>query len=122
MYLLDTDVLIDYLRGKKEAASFLEQNLSQCSISVLTVAELYSGAKTSRHSLSIEALTSLLPTLPVDFVISKKAGEYRSRYGSSHGTGIVDAILAATAEKYGAQLVSRNRKHFPMIENLLTPY
>ena len=43
--LLDTDVLIDYLRERMEAVRYLESLDSLLFISVITVAELYSGVR-----------------------------------------------------------------------------
>ena len=52
-YLIDTDVLIEYLRGSDRAAEFLEQVEGDLLISAITVAELFSGAQGSGE---IEAL------------------------------------------------------------------
>ena len=46
-YLIDTDVLIEYLRGSYQAADFLEQLQGELLISAITVAELFSGARGS---------------------------------------------------------------------------
>ena len=43
-------------------------------------------------------------------------------YGKSHNTGLADAIIAASAEIRQAHLVTFNRKHFPMLTNLIVPY
>jgi len=43
--LLDTDVLIDFLRSRAEAISYLESLLEPPLISALTVAELYAGIR-----------------------------------------------------------------------------
>lgn len=121
-YLVDTDILIDYLRGDLKAVQFLEDHLSACSISVLTVTELFSGAKLSRQIRHVEVLIQVFKLFSMDLDISRQAGLFRGKYGASHGTGVVDAILAATAEKHGLCLVSRNKKHFPMVTDLLVPY
>jgi predicted nucleic acid-binding protein len=46
------------------------------------------------------------------------AFQYRGR----HGVGIPDALIAATARAHGARLVTRNLRHFPMLDDLLVPY
>ena len=48
-------------------------------------------------------------------------GLYRRDYGQSHGTGLADALIAATAEENGATLVTFNQRHFPMVE-IRVPY
>ncbi|MFN5219653.1 MAG: hypothetical protein ACK5FE_01870 [Cyanobacteriota bacterium] len=42
--------------------------------------------------------------------------------GPSHGTGLADALIAASAEAAGATLVTLNRRHFPMLADVLVPY
>jgi hypothetical protein len=54
--------------------------------------------------------------------IAENAGDLRARYGKSHGTGLADALIAATAIANGYQLATRNRKHYPMLKSLVTPY
>ena len=49
-------------------------------------------------------------------------GLYRRDYGRSHGTGLADALIAATSEENGADLVTFNRRHFPMVSRLVVPY
>jgi predicted nucleic acid-binding protein len=53
--------------------------------------------------------------------VAQLGGLYRREYRASHGTGIADALIAATAEDSGAGLVSFNRRHFPMVE-ITVPY
>jgi predicted nucleic acid-binding protein len=58
----------------------------------------------------------------VDLDIPRLGGAYRRRYGPSHGVLILDALIAATAQVHGAHLVTRNARHFPMLDDLLVPY
>lgn len=46
-FLVDTDVLIDYLRGRAEAVTYLESLEASLLISVITVAELYAGVRSN---------------------------------------------------------------------------
>ncbi|MFZ3115096.1 MAG: PIN domain-containing protein [Syntrophales bacterium] len=50
-----------------------------------------------------------------------KAGLYRRQYGPSHGVGLADALIAATAEANDAKVATLNKTHFPMIE-VVVPY
>src|SRR5712692_185124 len=43
-------------------------------------------------------------------------------FGKSHGTGIVDAIIAACAQAVNATLATPNAKHFPMLDHVVRPY
>jgi predicted nucleic acid-binding protein len=46
----------------------------------------------------------------------------RRDYGHSHGTGLADALIAATAEREGAMLVTLNTAHFPMLKRVTAPH
>lgn len=51
------------------------------------------------------------------------AGEDGGRqYGPSHGTGLADALIASTVAAVGATLATLNRRHFPMLNDVLVPY
>jgi predicted nucleic acid-binding protein len=50
------------------------------------------------------------------------AGLWRLQYGRSHGTGLADALIAASVEAAQATLVTLNRRHFPMLANVWVPY
>lgn len=54
----------------------------------------------------------------IDVEIGKAGGLYKRDYGKSHGIGLVDAILAATADAENAELKTLNTRHYPMLKNL----
>ena len=123
-FVLDSDILIEHLRGREEAKSYLAQ-LSQegeLLVSVMTVAELVAGIRHSREEKGVDALLRLVRAVPIDESIARRGGNLRRQYHQSHGTGLVDALIAATAEQTDAPLVSFNRRHFPMIANFQLPY
>lgn len=113
--LLDTDVLIDYLRGREEAVAYLEGQSGDLLISTITVAELYAGVHEGKERQILERFLCAFEIVSVDSAIATKGGLYRRDYWSSHGTGLADALVAATAELYQAQLVTLNERHFPML-------
>lgn len=120
--LLDTCVLVDFLRGKAQAKTFL-LGLNQIPyLSALTVAELYGGVREVEERTQLDKLVRLFHVVPVSAEIGKKGGLYRRQYHKSHGVGLADAIIAATAEDIGAAVVTLNKKHFPMISRLVVPY
>lgn len=121
--LIDTDVLIDYLRAQPRAVDYLE-HLADISIyiSVVTVAELYAGTRNEEEQRRIGLMLSDFTILPADYNIGYTAGLMKQQYGKSHGISIADALIAATAQAHGLSLVTLNTKHFPMIENVSAPY
>lgn len=120
--LIDTCVLVDCLRGHEGAFAFLGSVVGRPAVSTMTVAELYVGAGRAGDDLRIARLLDGFDLHEVDADIARAGGRLRRRYGPSHGTGIVDALIAATAEAHGARLVTRNVRHFPMLDDLLVPY
>jgi predicted nucleic acid-binding protein len=119
--LLDTDVLIEYLRGRPKAIEYLEGLTSDLCISVISVAELFAGVKGDAEDQSLKQFLLAFAVLPVTEKVARLGGLYRRDYKSSHGTGLADALIAATAEENGADLVTFNRRHFPMI-GVTVPY
>ena len=120
--LLDTDVLIDFLRGYEKAVSFVNANSSRIILSSVVVAELYAGVKGDAEQATLERFISLFRVIPVDSEIAKTGGLYKRDFSKSHGVGLADAILAATAESENAELITLNTKHYPMIRGLLPAY
>jgi len=120
--LVDTDVLIDYLRAVPEAVRYLEGRSEALFVSAITVAELFSGVRDGDERTALDAFLSAFEVVPVDPVIAKQGGLLRREHAKRHGTGLADALIAATAEQVNARLVTLNRKHFPMIEDLEVPY
>ncbi len=122
--LLDTDMLIEYLRGRREAVRYLEELTSDLYLSVISVAELFAGVKGDEEEEEEGSLKQFLlafTVLPVTERVARRGGLYRRDFSPSHGTGLADALIAATAEENGARLVTFNRRHFPMVE-VTVPY
>lgn len=91
-------------------------------MSSIVVAELYAGVKGDAEQTTIENFVSLFRVIPVSVEIAKAGGLYKRDYGKSHGVGLADAILAATAEVENAELRTLNMKHYPMIKGLSPAY
>ena len=121
-YLLDTDVLIEYLRGRSHAAQFLEAIEGELLISAITVAELFSGARGSQETDALDQFLLAFQIVPVDDRLARQGGLMRQQYHPSHGIGLADAIIAATALDREAQLLTFNRRHYPMLQDARQPY
>lgn len=121
-YLIDTDVLIEYLRGSDRAAEFLEQVEGDLLISAITVAELFSGAQGSDEIEALDEFIMAFEVVPVDEALARAGGELRQEYYASHGVGLADALIAASAKSREAELVTFNRRHYPMVEDVTVPY
>ena len=120
--LIDTDVLIDYLRANPQAVDFLENLTQLILISSITVAELYAGVREGQERTALDNFISVFEIVAIDEKIATLGGLYRRDYGKSHGVGLADALIAATASIKQAKLVTLNQKHFPMLTDLIIPY
>ena len=120
--LLDTDVLVDFFRGHGKAVAFVNAHSARIILSSIVVAELYAGVKGAAEQAALENFVSLFRVVPVSTVIAKEGGLYKRDYGKSHGVGLADAILAATAEAENAKLKTLNTKHYPMLKGLRPAY
>lgn len=120
--VIDTDVLIDYLRDQPQAVAFLEGCDQVLAASVITVAELYAGVRDGEERQRLDAFVEAFDLIPLDGKAAVVAGLWRRQYGRSHGTGLADALIAASADGVGGTLVTLNHRHFPMFANLLIPY
>ncbi len=120
--LVDTDVLVDFLRGYSKAIEFIDEFSSQIILSPIVIAELYAGVKGNNELTILENFVSLFQVVPLTSEIAKLGGLYKRDFGKSHGVGLADAILAATAEAEKAELKTLNIKHYPMFKSLMPAY
>ncbi len=125
MILVDTDVLIAHLRGIETARDWLRDARTRggpLSTSVLCVAEIIGGVRSGERRQVATLLGSLRP-LPVSDMIAHRAGQLRREYRRSHGAiGIVDYLIAATAQQHGLEPATLNTRHYPMFEGLRPPF
>lgn len=122
--LVDTSVLIDYLRGRAEAADVLEREVRQAPLhaSEITRLEVLAGMRDSEAERT-RALLGILTWHPVDAEIAEKAGELGRQWLPSHrGIDGADLAIAATALLGERRLLTRNVRRFPMIDGLQAPY
>lgn len=121
--LFDTNVFIDHLRGYQAATKYLLQEKQGAIFltSAITVAELYSGVRNKHEKNDLERVLTFFQTIPVDHELSIAGGEICKTYEKSHGTDLMDALIAATAQQHDAILITLNTKHFPMVKTL-KPY
>ena len=117
--VIDTDILIDHLRGMEKAKEYLreiEEGKVRTAISVITEAELAAGQsmKDSSVQMKVKRLLNILEKVEVTSKIAWRAGEIKRNYKSR----LMDALIAATALEFNSKLVTRNVKHYEMIGDL----
>lgn len=115
-HLIDSDILISYLRGKESAVSLMGELCRDGipSVSSLSYFEIWAGVR-PHEKRSVFRLFSSLEILSVDSSVAEHAGAYFNYYRSTRITlGRIDALIAATAKCHDLILVTMNVKDFPM--------
>lgn len=125
MKLIDTDIAIDHFHGHRAALEYFIQTLIEgetLAMSVISLTEILAGMRTGEREQT-EKLFELFVILDVDEQIARKAGEYLNLYRRTNQVELGDALIAATALMSGAELVTRNLKHYPMADvQVVAPY
>ncbi len=117
-YLVDTDILIDWLKGQTWARELVWSANARLYCSSVTRKELLSKSnlKASERQRILH-LTRHIRVLNVDPVIAAAASELLQKY-SQHPLQVNDALVAATAWVKQLPLLTRNRKHYEFIEEI----
>ena len=115
--IADTSIVIDDFRGGPHWRNFLHTLTEDVELYLPTVVlfEVYSGSSTrDREGINkVKRVLGHFQSIQLTEQIAQRAGElYRD---VSHGLGVADYIIAATALDIGADVVTLNRKHFEKI-------
>lgn len=114
--LVDSDVLIEHLRGRDPVSNQLESvfgNDIAVFCSPVSKAEIGAGVRKGEEGVTASLFRLMHPIL-IDDRVGEKAGEYLRQYGKSHGLELGDALQAACARVFELRFWTLNRKHYPM--------
>lgn len=122
--LLDTDIIINHLRGQKEDTLFLKRVMVEDEFlgmySVITEVELFSAEKIEEQQAEeIENILSNLQRAELSRPVAKLAGNLMGGFRKSHGLEMPDAVIAASALVHGALLATKNSRHYAFIPGIL---
>lgn len=110
--LLDTDCVIDFLRGKSSVIIPLLQN-DVAFMSILSVYELYAGMRPNEEQPTNDFIQAC-SIEPVTMQIAKNAGIFRFNNRQKGITlSIVDCIIAETARVHNHLVATGNKKYYP---------
>ena len=117
--IIDTDVLIWYMRGNEKAYEIIE-NSTPFFISVVTYIELVQGM---RNKIELNNLRGALhgwnaQILYISEEVSSKAMFYVEQHFLSHSVQLADALIGATAIAYGFPILTANDKHYKIMKGV----
>ena len=119
MILCDTNILIEFYKDNKDVADALRTiGVPNIAVSVITVGELYFGARDKRELLKIKKHLANLKQIPIDEETSSLCLSLLENYALSHRLNLPDALIAATALRHNLELYTLNVKDFKYIEGL----
>lgn len=112
-FLVDSDVLIWYLDGRKKELKLLQQlsKKGDLYISVVSITEIRAGLIKDAGKIILK-LKDIFKTVAITDDIAEIAGALRQKYKLE----IADMLIGASAIFTDSILVTYNRKYFPMRE------
>jgi predicted nucleic acid-binding protein len=118
-YLLDSDIIIWHLRGRKEITEMLKdlQRSGLPACSAISVLEVQLGVKTKDEEGKTDRFLESLKVFDVNMDIAKIAAQLIREYKAKGVTiDIPDGIIASTCILHDLILVTYNRKHYSISE------
>ena len=123
-YLVDTDWVADYLKGRDAAFRLFETLApSGIAVSIVTYTEIYEGVyfgtNPTRHEAVFRQFLQGVRVIGINQAVARRAARVRGtlrRQGQSIGQH--DTLIAATALQHRLVLVTRNVGHFERVEGL----
>ena len=125
MILVDSDILIEHLRGKAEARDWLvraRNSSGPLAISVVSLTEIAGGMR-SPERREVMRLLGSMQRFEVTEQVAWRASTLMRQHRRSHSAiGLGDYLIAATALTEGPELASLNVRHYPMFKGLARPF
>jgi tRNA(fMet)-specific endonuclease VapC len=121
MMIADSDVLIDFLRGRSPWAGRikLEIKTGHLATTAINSFELLSGAKHAAERDKVERLLAALTVLGVTPASSEHAAAIRRELEvAGHGIGMADCLIAGVCLAHDGVLLTRNLDHFERVPGL----
>jgi len=117
--VIDTDVLIWYMKGNEKAYKVIEKS-NNIFISVVTYMELVQGMRNKNELNNLRRALHVwnLKILYISEEISIKAMFFVEQHYLSHSIQLADALIGATAIAYGQTILTGNDKHYKILKDI----
>jgi tRNA(fMet)-specific endonuclease VapC len=124
--LIETTILVDFLRRSADAADYLDAVRLNASLicSAVTKAELVVGARTGAELRAIDQLVDRFEVEAITAADSVRSLNWLRKYYHSHGVGFHDCLLGAAAVRLRLPVATLNEKHFKALPGVkvIRPY
>jgi predicted nucleic acid-binding protein len=120
---LDADVMVDVARNHPPAIAWL-MGVGSVGLPGLVAMELLQGCRNLTVQRRLEKQLQRYPLYWPTLADCQRGYQDFAAYRLSHGLGLIDALIGATAVGCGETLATFNVKHFAVIAGLTTvqPY
>lgn len=117
--IIDTDVLIWYLRGNPLAQTFVESHIP-FSVSAVTYMELIQGMRDKDEFRKFQKQFKKWKTevIHIDQEISSRAVFYVQEYSLNQSMKLADALIAATSVQNSEVLATANDRYYRFVPNI----
>ena len=117
--VIDTDVLIWYMKGNEKAYKVIEKS-KNFFLSVVTYIELVQGMRNKNELNNLRRALHVWNSeiLYISEEISVKAMFFVEQHYLSHSIHLADALIGATAIAYGFPILTGNDKHYKILKNM----
>lgn len=121
--LVDTTVLVDFLRDSSAAKAWLV-NQAFLGIAPLVYMEVIAGATSRTDRQQAQRLLDGLTVVHLTASDQDWAIQQHLQYAPSHNVGILDCLIASVSQRLQLPLYTANLKHFaPLLGSLaVKPY
>lgn len=123
--LLDSDVLIEILRGAPKAETWLSSHIDWVlGIPVIARMEILQGARDKQEQQSLIHELREFQVVYLKDGDTERAMSWFEAFNLSHNVGIMDCLIATAAVRLNRPLYTFNLKHYRPIKQLLAqaPY
>ena len=124
--LVDSSIVIDYLRGRRVAQGFLDglRVRDELATHVVVVAEVLAGARNLQELIEIDRAVKIFRVVPISAEDSIASLELYKRHRLVDGVGWLDCLMAATCLRESLPIATLNDRHFRAFDGLrvMRPY